>query len=229
MRECKKLYANYRDEAYQKQRQKYECWYTKEINELIGKDHIEIKNRNENLTRILKRNITGEIKSVLDFGGDKGQFIPEILKSAEKFVYEISGVTPVDGIKSLTTIKGCKKQNYDLILCSHVLEHAAKPEETIKEIKSLLQKGQYLYVELPFDSPFFKKPFSNLHFLFNKHFKFSNLIKHFIYLKKTPNTHIMNEHINFFTPKSINKLLEKEGFKILSSTNKTLNLGWKQG
>lgn len=225
--EAKKLYSNYRDENYQKQRQKHECWYTKEINDQIGKNPTEIKNRNANLTKILEKNLKpSKVKSVLDFGGDKGQFIPEILKDASKFVYDISGIETVAGTTSLSSLDECKKNKYDLILCSHVLEHVTNPNEILDDIKSLMGKGQYLYVELPFDSPFYKKTFSNLQFLLNKYYNWGNLIKHFINSKKYGNKHLMSEHINYFTPESINILLKNKGFKILSNDVKTINAGW---
>lgn len=225
--ETKKLYSNYRDDNYQKQRQKHECWYTKEINDQIGKNPTEIKSRNANLTNILEKNIdTSKIKSVLDFGGDKGQFIPEIFANSKKFVYDISGIETVEDTTALTSLEDCKKNNYDLVLCSHVLEHVTNPNEILDDIKSLMKKEQYLYVELPFDSPFYKKPFSNLQFLLNKYYNWGNLIKHFINSKKHGNKHLMNEHINYFTPESINILLKNKGFKILSNEVKTINAGW---
>lgn len=227
--EVKKLYSNYRDENYQKQRQKHECWYTKEINEQIGKNPTEIKNRNENLTKILEKNLNpSKIKTVLDFGGDKGQFIPEVLIDAYKFVYDISGIETVEGTSPLSSLDDCKKNNYDLILCSHVLEHVTNPNEILNDIKSLMKKGQYLYVELPFDSPFYKKPFSNLQFLLNKYYNWGNLIKHFINSKKYGHKHLMSEHINYFTPESISILFKSKGFKILSNDVKTINASWNK-
>lgn len=225
--ECQKLYTGYRGKKYQQQRQKHECWYTDKINDLIGKNETEIKNRNANLTKILKDNTDiSKIKSVLDFGGDKGQFIPQILNNAQKYVYDISGVEVVEGVMRINSIEDCSKNDYDLIICSNVLEHVSDPAEIIKQIKSLLHKGKYLYLELPFDSPFYKNQLSDLQFLFNRYFNWINILKHFIKTKKYANISLMHEHINFYTPQSIETLLQNQGFKILHNKHKIINFKW---
>lgn len=225
--ECGKLYAGYRNEEYQKQREKHECWYTKEINDLIGKNDAEVKNRNKNLIELLKKHTDiSQIKSILDFGGDKGQFIPDVFTDAKKYVYEISGVETITGVQSIDTFEDCAKNDYNLIICAHVLEHVADPTSVIKQIKSLMKKGQYLYVELPFDSPLHKKKTSNLGFLFNKYFSWMNILKHFLKSKRKKKSYQAHEHINHFTPKSIEVLLKKEGFKILHNDVKTIDCEW---
>jgi len=224
--DCTKLYSGYRDEQYQKQRQKHECWYTKEINDLIGKNDAELISRNENLKKIIQKHIKTELKSILDFGGDKGQFIPDLHENIEKYVYEISGVEPVDGVQTINTLEDCVQHNYDLIICANVLEHAANPLEIIKQIKSLLKKGQHLYVELPFDSPFYKSKFFDFQFLFNKYYTWTNIFKHFMQIKKNGNVRLMHEHINYFTPQSIKFLLEQEGFMVLHNERKTIDVKW---
>ena len=37
-----RLYRNYRDEEYQKTREKYECWYTPKINEALNNDRLAL-------------------------------------------------------------------------------------------------------------------------------------------------------------------------------------------
>ena len=227
--ESTKLYSGYRNKGYQKQRQKHECWYTEEINKLIGNSNLEIKNRNNNLEDILKKYINiSRIQSVLDFGGDRGQFIPDVFKAVKKYVYEISGVEPCSGIQSLTSMEECYLNDYDLVICANVLEHLANPSEKVRQIKSLLKKGNYLYVELPYDSPFYKNKFSDCQFLFNRYFSWINIFKHFIKAKKYSNLQLMHEHINYFTINSIEELLNKEGFKVMCSQIKTIDAEWSK-
>lgn len=45
LEEEQKLYRNYRDSEYQKTREKYECWYTKKVNDAINTGGAE-KQRN---------------------------------------------------------------------------------------------------------------------------------------------------------------------------------------
>lgn len=213
--EVKKLYVGYRNSNYQKQRQHHESWYTKNINDLIGKNKKEIISRNENFTKILKENLDiAKINSILDFGGDEGQFIPKIFKNINKYVYDISNVKTLDNITPLKTQTELKNHNYDLVMCAHVLEHVVNPIETINDIKSIMKKGTYLYIELPYDSPFCKNPLSNIQFLFNPHYSFINIVKQFIKLK-TNKGYLMNEHINYYTLESVKKLMQNAGFKVI--------------
>ena len=74
--EEKTLYNNYRGEEYVKQRIKHEKNYSQKLNELIGKNPIEIENRKLHLSKILNDNLDiNKIRNILDFGGDKGQHI----------------------------------------------------------------------------------------------------------------------------------------------------------
>ncbi|MBR1907802.1 class I SAM-dependent methyltransferase [bacterium] len=218
-----KLYENYRDFNYQQQRQKSESWYTKEINALIGNNKTEIDSRNIHLSKLLQNNKIclnfDKNMTVLDFGGDSGQFIPETLNNCQRYVYDISGKTVLDGIKLLKTLEECKSQKYDLVICAHVLEHITNPDDTIKTIKSLLSQNGLLYIELPFDSPFYKKLGDNLQYLFNPHFRFKDIVKHFFSKLKSfrKKSFDMHEHINYFTLSSAEILLTNNDFKIISS------------
>lgn len=224
-----KFYSGYRNEEYQKQRQKYDCWYTKEINAAMGQDKKELENRNRNATRIFTKNIdVKKIKTILDFGGDKGQYIPEIFTDAEKFVYEISGVKPVEDVTSISDINDLNTRKFDLIMCNHVLEHVADPNQTILNLKEISEKDSYLYLELPFDSPFYKNPLSNLAFLFNKYYSWKVIFKYFITLLKRGVFAPMTEHISFFTPESVAIFLEKNGYKVIQSEIVNVDCGWNK-
>lgn len=156
--EMKLLYNNYRSEEYQKQRQKHEPSYTKEFNERLGFDKNDQIFRKTRLINILKKYINiGSIQSVLDYGGDAGQFIPDEFQLAEKYVYEISNIEPISGIKHIKTKDELSARNYDFIMCSHVLEHVAYPIDIIKEMYSLLKENGYLYIELPIDNSLTKR------------------------------------------------------------------------
>ena len=259
--EARVLYKNYRDKDYQQQRYKHEPYYTSKINDLIGNNETEIANRKANLFRILNKNIDiSEIKNILDFGGDKGQFIIDEADDANKFVFEISGVEPLDNIIKINNYNECKKHSYDLIMCCHVLEHVPYPSEIVQNIKELSNKNTVLYIEVPLEFPFvydnlsrFKKIIRSISFLnpflpnqeeaFNKgkallidnqdDLKNSGYINKIFYdIPKYINKILslsrfyMNEHINFFTPKSLEKILELNGFDNISTEIKEIDCGW---
>lgn len=146
-----KFYRGYRGKKYQQQRERYEPTYTKEFNDNLDNPQT-VKERVKNITRFIKG-----VKSVLDYGGGTGLYIPDV---ENKYVYEISHN------KLETGVKQWGGEPVDLVMCCHLLEHVSDPVGLVKELR-LLGK---VYIEVP---------------------------------NKKPLKPIMHEHINFFTPKSL--------------------------
>lgn len=98
-KEMARLYSGYRNTEYQKQRQKHEPRYTEELNYNLGNNKEILVFRKKRLLTLLESHIDiHSIENVLDFGGDTGQSIPDIL-GKNKYVYDISN----------STIPNCKK------------------------------------------------------------------------------------------------------------------------
>lgn len=205
MDEVKRLYDGYRGSDYQKMRQRHEPGYTEEFNASIGSS-TEVKVRKELLKVILSSECDlGDIRSVLDYGGDRGQFIIDELSGAKRYVYEISGVATEHGIESISTIEDCQIRKYDLIMCCHVLEHVSDPLKEMMTMVEMVDDDALFYLELPYDGPF-----PDIHCplkvrIFNLLSTFPPLIdmiiENRIFFK-------MHEHINFFNAASIRKLME---------------------
>ena len=211
--EMNKHYKNYRDDFYQKQRQKYDSWYTKDINNLFD-DPIAYKNRQRFTNKFLSKHIDATlIKSVLDYGGNTGIHIPQIFKNAKKYVFDISCVKTIDGVQGFNNLDDVKKQKYDFVISTEVLEHLSDPNQILKQLKELIAENGYLFIEVPFDSPFYKHKTSKLQFLFNKYFSFKVILDRFLQERKYP--FIMHEHINYFTENSLKEMLEKIGLTVL--------------
>lgn len=207
-----KFYSGYRNDEFQKQRQKYEPWVTKRLL-AFSDDELEYKHRQNYLTGILKKHINiDRIKEILDYGGDDGRFIPAIFSDKSKYIYDISNVVPN---KNIVKIEFDSKQKYDFdfIMCCHVLEHLSNPRVIIEKIKSLLSEEGVLYIELPMDSPFYKIKRDYLFYLF--HYNPIDLLSRVLLDKNQP--YRMGEHINYFTVESIVILLKEFGFEILHS------------
>ncbi len=150
--EMSRLYNGYRGEAYQKQRQKFESNYTEAFNHALGFSEENEILRNSIMLGCVKKYISPScIKTILDYGGDSGQYIPRIFKKAEKFVYDVSGVKTVRGVKSVSDERVLKNCSWDLIMCCHVLEHVSYPLDLIEKLKSLMHHGSFLYIELPYE------------------------------------------------------------------------------
>jgi len=214
--EVKRLYNGYRSSEYQRMRQKHEPKYTEEFNAALGTDPQEQKVRKDLLREYLKleRDIE-EIRSVLDYGGDRGQFICDELCAAERYVYEISGTVPEPGIQSLTSLDECKKREFDLIMCCHLLEHVPDPLEELERILTLADLDTMIYIELPYEflfkdisSPMKERVVSLGLMLIPRSF-----IK--VFTQRFQRNFIMHEHINFYNSSSLRKLLELSDLDVL--------------
>lgn len=151
--EMARLYSGYRDENYQKQRQKYEPSYTKEFNENLGHNSSNVISRKKFLESIVKRYVnTDKIKKVLDYGGDSGQFIPDCFSGADKYVYEVSNVPTVDGVKNISEKEIESNPDFDFVMCCHVLEHVTNPIEVIYKLISYCKNDGYIYIEVPYET-----------------------------------------------------------------------------
>lgn len=225
--EAKKLYAGYRLEEYQKQRQKHDVWYSPEINEAIGgKDEIQV--RCAYLSQYMKKNVTFPIKNALDFGGDKGQFYPTDLNIANRYVYDIPGIPTLANTIGISSLTEALKLDYDFIMCNHVLEHAASFDETLSEVISLGNEKTVFYFEVPFDSPFEGSFLNNFHYIGNPYFPIKIIIKHFINTVRLGAFAPMTEHINYFTQDAMIELLKRHGFSIIDTNTKKFDIGWNK-
>ncbi|MFB0544682.1 MAG: methyltransferase domain-containing protein, partial [Asgard group archaeon] len=51
-----------------------------------------------------------------------------------------------------------KDNMFDFIICEHLLEHARKPWIVIEDIHRILKQGGFVYVEVPFTTPYHGRP-----------------------------------------------------------------------
>lgn len=224
------LYRNYRDEEYQKTREHYECWYTPKVNQLLNSDVIALNEQRKQITTMLLSNTKREIKIALDYGGNEGKTFTENIGTEKKFVYDISGVQPIEGIQLISEIENLKKHNYDFIMCNALFEHLAYPMEVLESISRLGSRDTIFYIEVPSENPFIKgNKFSvskNLELVTNPNYSLLRLIRFYIKSRLGPFMP-MKEHINFFTKKSLQKMLERNGFVVLeiSETMRKSGLG----
>ena len=108
---------------------------------------------------------------------------PFIKNNAEIYIYDISDENTIEGTRKIT-FKEIYKKSFDLIICSHVLEHVPYPLKILKNIYKAMNENTFLYLEMPFEKIMHIK--DNFELLDNK--------KHW------------HEHINFFSKDSINAM-----------------------
>ncbi len=186
-----RFYTGYRDETYQKQREKYEPFYTKEFNHDLGFSKDSLEFRKKILSDIIQKYVPQDsISNILDYGGDSGQYIPDIFNSKHRYVYEISDVNPIEGVTRIDNFEDLKDINWDLIMCCHVLEHVSDPKKILDQIFTSLPVNGYLYIEVPYED--YVDPFINTNAVIPIH-----------------------EHINLFRCETFSKIFEDCHFEIL--------------
>lgn len=224
--ETQTLYSNYRGQRYFNIRHKHEFYYSQRINDTVDGDPRIRKAATEFFLEEAKLPFD-KIVSILDYGGDRGQYFPDRFNRAKKYLYDISDNTAVSHVQKVKAHELFQKKFNMLILCN-ILEHLSSPQVFIQSIKPLLANSGYVYIEVPYE-PFsiwqwgsgrvrrlYLKSLLKIRPLFVMIDFFSlvgRLQFHFVppffgFIK-------LHEHINFFTLKSLELLLESCGFKII--------------
>jgi len=222
--EIARLYAGYRGDEYYKARHACEPWYTHAANDGIGGDTHEIASRKQNLTAVLGDHAKS-ITTVLDYGGDRGQMIPDTL-GRERFVYEISDAPTVDGVQRITQVDGRK---FDFVMLAHVLEHCSEPKDMLNTLKPLLHERSLLYLEVPFERPTMglagagslQRNYLDMLLGMGPLLKIVDFYSTVARVKfnTIPPLGLQkcSEHLNFFTPASLKALLERNGLELIES------------
>ena len=212
------LYENYRDEKYQKERERHECWYTQKVNDAMNNDTRALSEQKRVIEDMVQKNIKKEIEVALDYGGNEGKTFFESLGTKEKYVFDISGVPTVGNVQSISDFDELKKHRYDFIMANMLFEHLSDPVETLNELNALGDENTYFYIEVPSENPFVRRnKFSiaeNLNLLLNPNFSNIRLLKYYVKQRKEPFMP-MKEHINFYTVKSMRCLIEKNGGQVI--------------
>lgn len=157
--ELQLLYSDYRGEKYLTRRRRWEPWYTDERNHLIGHDRRVETSRQLAVESFLLRFLDrGTLLRIVDWGGDEGQFIPQLPNIQFAGVFEISGRPVRPGISSLPSLEQVRDASPNLIMLCHVLEHLTEPRTEFESILSILGPGGHLYIEVPLDGHRLRSP-----------------------------------------------------------------------
>ena len=192
------IYTSYRGDNYLRIRNKWEPWYTKDFNETH--DHQSyINSRKKYLEIFLLNNLESNPNILVDYGGDKGQYVPN-LNQKKSYVLDVSEYDSLPGIEKISNLSEIEKP--DLVILSHVLEHVSDP---VGMLEDLLEHSKVLYIEVPFGCPQpDRQKESNTKFLvtllssFNPRL-WSGKTQASTGRKSANRTLVQAEHINFFT------------------------------
>jgi len=203
--EISRLYVDFRSPSYHQQRMQYEPGYAS-IAEAVGYHPVEIRTRTAASATFLRKHMpTSDTRTILDYGGADGRFIPDIPGS--RFVYDISRIDPIAGV---TPIKSeAELGTYSIVLLAHVTEHVAHPLKLVEKLKALVEPGGYLYIETP-------QEISD-----QQRADLQKGVARF----DIP----IHEHINCYCLPAVSALLESGGFDIVATETAYVDLGWVKG
>ncbi len=198
-REMSLLYSDYRGDGYNALRARFEPGYNATALHYQGRASYV-----EDVERILAPYLPSKPR-VLDWGGDSGVNSPFRFSAALLHVYDISGVATC-AEATLVTQESYLQQQYDLVVCSQVLEHVPHPAELLLQIAGALRSKTILYLEVPLEEIFQGGGASS---------QCAGMKRHW------------HEHINFFSPSSLQSLARTCGLEVLAARTLSVALGWK--
>jgi hypothetical protein len=134
--EMQHLYAGYRGERYTKTRLRHEPSYDATFH---GDDGAI---RRASLAAFIKPHL-GDLSSVpvLDFGGDRGQFIPDFF-IGPRYVHEMTERPLHGGASLIQDLAEIAPRSLGFVIAAHLIEHLPEPVETLNEIRPLLSKHE---------------------------------------------------------------------------------------
>jgi hypothetical protein len=236
--ELARLYRGYRGDEYQQQRQAHEPSYTPELNAALGGPDQMVRRRSHIGLQLERWLNPADIHVVVDFGGDRGQFIPAQFDHANRYVQDVSGVEPVDGVVSLDSPADIAPLNPDLVLCCNVLEHVSQPGQVVEMLRGFGHAGTLFYFEVPHEWPLGRSydALSQIGASFSAKAKARvqtvPLIYH-TYLRmrgaEVPPPPTMHEHINHFSEHSLRTVLTTHGFEVLQLSSLVMDDGIAEG
>jgi SAM-dependent methyltransferase len=225
-RESSALYANYRNNEYFAARHRWEPWYSRSINDGLGSDDDLAPRRSEFLRMVAKYSGNGELETVLDYGGDRGQLLAGA-PGEKHYVFDISGVRAEPGIIQIDDPSELATLRFDLLCLCEVLEHVSAPQDTLSEVISLVRPGGLLFVTVPNrEFPIADIPGGNWYRGYLNAILKSRVITIALDFWSTvwkvkfgrvPPLGFakMHEHINFFDPASLRTILEHHRLSVL--------------
>lgn len=211
--EMHRLYDDYRGERYFTIRHRHEPWYTRKLNDMTMASNAVIQHRKMGIAALVAKHCP-TARSLLDYGGDRGQIIPDGI--VEKFVFDYAAFEPVADVVKLHELGGRK---FDCVLALNVLEHVSDPIDEIQRISRLLLPGGVLIISVPDERPNIVVGYSSVAKLsqlaaVRSRFAavvidfFSKVMKFKLNIFPPLSLISQNEHLNFYTSKGLSMLVK---------------------
>lgn len=192
------LYRNYRSDAYNLERTRFEPAYAKVV------AHYEERAAYLSEVEAWLAPRLPDASAVLDWGGDTG--INSLFRGHNRLlhIHDISGVELLPGALRID-IKHISQERYDLVACSQVLEHVPFPLHFVRQMLPAMGPDTLLYLEVPHEQLVRQHPDSR---------DLAPLKRHW------------HEHVNFYNETALRLLLERLGLQLVDSLRLPVDLGW---
>ena len=186
--QMQRQYAGYMLEKYLHQRESFEKGFIEQTLRVVNDENLA--NRRSNLAHFIAPFVDSNLRTILDYGGGGGEIIPLELHYAKCFVFDISNKEPVANVSKIYDEKELFTQSFDLIICSHMLEHVSYPMEFMRKFLALMHKDSLLYIEVPFAE--------------------------FGWREDSDGAKLIHEHINMFKKETFIEMSKVLGLKVLA-------------
>jgi hypothetical protein len=222
------MYSGYRNDRYLSIRRRWEPWYSRDVNATMEPGSETVAERVSFVTKIVESYLPIDaLRNIVDYGGDQGQFFPAGY-SGPKYVIDVSGKDLVDGVQAFSSLDGLPDRPH-LVVAAGLLEHLVDPVGLVKEIRAAIADDGVFYAEVPLDRPrvrkwhagdryrvFLKRISANRGTWIVADFA-AGIARNFGRRLPLLGAVKQSEHINYFSTKSLQKLLETGGFRVLAT------------
>jgi 2-polyprenyl-3-methyl-5-hydroxy-6-metoxy-1,4-benzoquinol methylase len=161
--------------------------YLEELGQDYGRDELAKiqRRRSEAIYRACRKLLARRVK-VLDYGGGDGRLMTSFVEDGHECFLVDYNQSPVANVRKLSdTVDQLGGEQFDLIICNHVIEHVAEPTAVVRELTRHLSRNGTIFIEVPME--IWRRP----------------------PLQDEPVT-----HCNFFVPGSLRRVLEEAGLNI---------------
>ena len=235
------LYSAYRGETYFNVRNSWEPTYSRALNDGLSNSPEWMNWRKQAVNRVLldsEMDLTKQI-IVVDIGGGEGGVIPDF-PLGKKYVLDSNKKIslPAD-INRLEDIAALETLRPDLIMCCGLLEHLNDPISFVKELVKSSPNSRYFYFEVPRGLPLKRNRFISSTWLIWILTKNRSLWNFMVRLDNSLfrkfGIHVLpikaSEHLNFFTDKGLENLINIAGLNLIkiSSFSTNTNLPGSSG
>lgn len=109
------------------------------------------RKRAARIFRAVTRQTGARKLDVMDFGGGDGKLLRPFLEAGHRCSLVDYNVEPLPGIEKIgdTLDDVAPDITFDVIICSHVIEHLAEPGEQVEAFRGRLREGGVIYGEVP--------------------------------------------------------------------------------